>query len=754
MSQDTTSQDKSLEDKMEEESTIVDYENVPTNIVPPYLRVKLWRHQYQLIWLMLRAEYDPPIQGKNGEVFYSRSGILCPSTGTGKTAIVLGTANYSVGAPAIDDVIFSTSLNTILLKEKVRQNIDVTVICASSGIIDDVWIKDIKTFYPELPYYRFATVGILEKEVRNSTEYRGYEIQAGQIKQSIGMIYNAYKSSQISQADFEISMSAYGDMKTEDEIQAYFAKIQIDLDDRFNEILDDRLISILKSVKVFFVSSDSFYFLFRIFKNYTISRMVLDEPQNTTLKNQKNFEDYIEDPRIKQLKSIGMGRMKPYPEQKFALFLWYISATPQLIPANDENHYINSWVSKNDVVISDYLNEPNNRLFPELIGKYVLKIPYSYILEARPELKSLCHEYKLKCKRRAETAILRGVLGTKIDSMLENDDYEGVISELDIAGGIKGILEKAVERLTIDIGKDELHISTYSVRTAQGIIDKSRAEINKKKQDLANLQKRIARYEGLKSAPEECPICFETLNVLPVAGEESRMRCIAHVPCMNIFHLHCIATVLKGQNKTCPICRIKLEEIDLKPTFDDKGNNLQQQIQNQGVQPQGAQTPVIDYTKEFASKKEALKTCLAPMLRGGNYYKRNKVLLFVEFKNDQSSNIGDIVKTCQEAGFNVRLPFRVGKKDLLLSKFPTINGYYVTQAGPSAKISEEIKGFAADSNPFVWIFRSGKESAGLNFPFVDTSIEYSVFKSHAQIYGRSVRMNRVSEVDMFTLEYN
>ena len=39
---------QSLEDLMEEYSTIPDYENVPSNaIIPQYLTVRLWLHQMQ-----------------------------------------------------------------------------------------------------------------------------------------------------------------------------------------------------------------------------------------------------------------------------------------------------------------------------------------------------------------------------------------------------------------------------------------------------------------------------------------------------------------------------------------------------------------------------------------------------------------------------------------------------------------------------------------------------------------------------------
>lgn len=749
-----------LETLMEEYSTIDDIESVPTDAIKvPYLMVKLWPHQYQAIYLALKAEAGGPVVNKDGEVFYSRSGIQCLGTGTGKTMIMLGVSNFSVDSPAINANLAATSLNTIKLNKIPRQNIDCTVIVADRKIIKDAWLSDLGKGYPSLPFYFFETIGTFETDVEKSPVMVQLKQKQFQIKQYMGAQLNAFLGKQLSQLDFEVNLSRFGDIKSEADIKDYFKTMEDDYIVEKRKAVNEALIRIMSSVKIFFVTKDSFYFLFELFKSYTISRMILDEPQNTTLTEQKLFREYLKDPRMNQLRSAGMGKMLPYYEESPCRFLWYVSATPHLIGDNNDKHYFNSWVAKNDMVITDYSNnKAEDRLFPELSSRYVIKFPYSYIIEkSRPDFQQYVNRFILKASRAATAAILKGALGEEFDIMLENDDYEGIISKLKVGGNINTILESSVERLRIDIAKHENDIKNYDPSTAQGIIDKSMAKLAEEKKNLANVISKINRYRGVQnsSVHEECPICMGDLHIIPQPGDTPGQRCISHMGCMNIFHLDCIKPVIMGANKTCPTCREPLTEKDLKLTCDASGLSLQQQESKEQMENRikQQQITVLDTEKEYDSKMEALKAALGPMVRNGQYRRRQKVLLFVEFKSDETTKCDEIIRLCQDCGFNVRLPNKIGKNDDVIAKYPTRNGMIVKQAGAANSIKTEIKNFCDKPDPYVWIFRSGKESAGLNFPFVDTSIEYSVFKSHKQIIGRSLRLNRVVPVDLIRLDY-
>jgi Fe-S cluster biosynthesis and repair protein YggX len=754
-----------LEGRMDEYASDPNYRNIPDNMRPPYLVRELRKYQYQDIHKACFAEAAPPITNEKGEVFYSRTGGIFESTGVGKTAIILGVANYDVPEPIFDDTVITTSLNLVSLKTQKLPMIQCTVICTSAKVLDNAWIRDIKLFYPNLPYYRFETIGIFEKEVKNSIEFQNREMQANQTKLYIGQIYNQYVNKQIKQEDFEVALSRFGDITTKEQIEEYNTKIIEDLEEFRNQLIENKLLQILNTHKVFFVTKDSFYFLFKLFDKYRISRFVFDEPQNTTLTKQELFEDMKKDPRIKKLRSAAIGlRTKVFAEASPFGFIWYVTATPQLILDNVDKHYFNGWVAKNDFLINDYsTNTEEMRMFPELVQQYIIKTPYSYCLESVPGFKQLRKDYKLKCKVRAETAILRGVLGDDIDQMLENDDYQGIVDKLGISGGsANSILEAAVQRLQIEIRKHEVKIQLLE---SQAAIDKSIIELEEKKKNLDQLMKKIARFYGTHlngAAPEECLFCSEELQIVPTPGMNPDKVCCAHMSCMSVFHIGCIGAYMKtAPVVSCPICRETLKFEDLKPTYDSNGNNLVNQVAIEDQKHMNKHEQyVIDTEKEYDSKMDALKAALGPMERinpnngQSGWYNRQKVLLFIDLRSEDSTKLNEIIQLCQDSGFNIRLPFKVGTISTLETKYPTRNGCKVKQAGAAADINKDIDSFLDPSTgPWVWISRSIKDSAGLSFVSADTLIKYSPFKSHVQINGRLLRMNRVVPCDIFELSY-
>lgn len=755
-----SAESQDLESLMEEYSTVPNYRDIPTNIIPPYLTVQLWKHQYQAIYAALEAEHKGPVINDKGEAFYSRSGIICLGTGTGKTMIMLGVSNFGVDKPSIENNIAATSLNTILLNKVPRENIPCTLICCDKKILNNAWIPDLKKGYPGIPYHIFDTVGSFKEDVKKCQEYQYYNIETQKIKMYINewctMLHNNVKT----QAEFEIALSTLGDIRSESDAKIFFNQLDRKLENKLQELINKTLVNILKSVKIFIVTKDSFYFLFDLFKDYTVSRLILDEPQSTTLTHQKMFREYIKDERMKKLRSNGLGRMLPFYEESPARFIWYVSATPHLIAENNDDHYFNSWISKNDYVISDYSsNKEEERLFPELSSRYVIKFPYSYILESRPEFKALINEYVLKCKKKVEVTILRGALGDEFDQMLENDDFEGLISKLNVGGEVTNVLDAAVRRLQIEIDKHRHKINSYDDNTPKHVIEQSKAKLEEEINNLKEIERKINRYRGIstQSSNEDCPICFESLHIIPQAGDEPDKRCIIHMGCMNVFHIGCMKTVFLS-NKTCPMCIGNLIESEIKLTCDNNNQSVEMQVINEEnhqrqINNHQNMNVILDVNKEYEDKMEALKACLGPMVRNGQVYPRRKILLFVDFSKDESAKIKEIIHLIQDAGFNVRLPFKVGTIDALNRAYPPRNGMIVKQAGASTSITKEIEKFREDSQPYVWIFRSNKESAGLNFPFVDTSIEFSKFKSHMQIRGRSKRYNRVVPVDLIRLDY-
>src|SRR5579871_5555070 len=95
-----------LKNSMDEYGTIPDYENVPADAINfPNLRMPLWKHQYQAAYLCLKAEALPPITTDEGEIFYSRSGLLPMPTGTGKTLIIEAISQFTVPEPSVKHIV-------------------------------------------------------------------------------------------------------------------------------------------------------------------------------------------------------------------------------------------------------------------------------------------------------------------------------------------------------------------------------------------------------------------------------------------------------------------------------------------------------------------------------------------------------------------------------------------------------------------------------------------------------------------------
>ena len=747
--------EQSVADSMDEYSTIPDYENIPLDFVRiPYLTTPLWRHQLQAIYCMLQAEAKGPIVSDTGEVFWATSGLLPMPTGTGKTKMMLGVANFPVDERPISHIISGTSLNLMMLKKKQRSNISTTVVCSKREIIQNAWIKDLRISYPSLSYFEFETIGAFEKEVLRSPQYTQLSQYIDGVCSYLTHWVSQMKIGATSQGNFEMMMMQIRDQEitTVEEAEAYIAKKRGEKKNLQNQLITLKIVDILTRHKVVFITKDSFHFLFRVFKEYTIDRLVFDEPQDITLTRQDDFCDYLPDPRSKFLRSIG--RNVPFYEESPARFIWYVSATPYEIPNNIKGHYINGWIDRNDFVINDYISSPENaRLFPELVARYVIKFPLSYILEQRPELQSLVRKFKLKCKVRAETNIVRGLISSEIDTMLENDDYEAVMRKLSVSGTANNILDAAVERITFDINKLAVRISAYDPATPAHVITKSQDELKEMKANLVNLQRKVNLFRGnhMSGEDQDCPICFEKLHVVPQQGDAPENRCVAHMGCMNVFHIGCFRGAMAAKRE-CPTCREEItKKDDIRSTYDANGYTIQQQVYAEDAHNAQVTHDYIDVSNDFVyeNKLEAIKAALKPKVINGYVVPRRKVLLFINFKSDSGTNIDEIVRLIQSCGFSVRLPFGGMKIEDLRQKYPPIGSATVWMKKANSAIQSEIAAFKTSTIPQVWIFRSGKESSGLNFPFVDTSIQYSDFGR--QVIGRALRMDRVDPLDLITL---
>ena len=777
-----------LENELEDFTTNKDYRDIRDDIIPKFFNPRInpstgkrydyYKFQRQIIAASLEAEGKGPIVDEDGNCVYSRVAYNANPTGIGKTLIGLALACYDVSPSKVPDNYLSTSLNFIKLKPAKRENINTTIYIADSGIMRDTWIEDCDKFYPELPRYLYqGEVDFRSRFVDTNPEFTKAQSNFVKLSQLIPSGFNYYNTGAskedvdriFKQNGFEEFLDEHGDPRTqkflEDKIKKDFHTINVNF-------FVEAVAGVMRQVKAFFCPKNFLFSLVPFFTKYTIGRAIFDEPQNTVYENQDQFRDYLPDQRLNELKRKGMGKMLPFYEESPFRFIWLFSATPHLIKSNDDGHYFNKWISKNDYVLNDYIRAIRSKpFFPKLIERYVVKFPYKYILESRPGYNLLRNDFKLKCLISKRVDALRGTLGDDIDQMLENDDFDGVVRKLG-GSNINQIFSLAIGKLRDDIFKREEEIRGFNPRTNKTIRENAQVALEEMKRNLATLEYRISE---LGTADDVCNICLDNLDyhttdnskVCCMHDDKYKTQEAGHVSiCGSKYHAECIGASLRVKHE-CPNCRRKIDN------FGEDFRVITSIDQTVKIDPN---VPLFynDPENLYSSKLDALKDSLKYMKRTNSegverWYLRTKVLLFVECKSD-SDILMKIIRICQDAGYNVRLPFvpnnvynqQTGKKttakSALNAAYPPVTNQYGTMQvtfpkDTKAKIQAEINEFKIDTRRYVWIFRSGKESAGLNFPFVDTIIEYSRFKSHKQIIGRALRINREIPVDLFRLFY-
>ena len=739
--------DLDLDLEMEDYSLVEDYREIP-QLQPIYARQPLWKHQSQMIHMMASAEYNPPVVDSDGNTYYSRFGILCASTGVGKTNIALGISCYDTPNNYYADIPITNSLHTFVFKKKEVPTLNCTVICTKESIINSVWEKNIRQFYDNrLTYFKIDSLSNFDKDVKKHPDYIRESKDASDLDDYVFALSRLYEANQMDELQVKAALTSVGieDVEVSDNFHRDVTnKIKSKLNDFYLELKKQTLVNIMSSHKILLIGSGCIHILFDIMKEYKIGRFIFDEPQNTVITNQRNFQGNGTDTFSFKIRNMFDEKCLAY-ENPFG-FLWYISATPSLIRDNDTNHHFNNWVGLNNVILNDYLLGKGNHKFLDMIKRYVIKLPYQYCLESNTLLSSLKREFVIKCKASTITGILHGAFGDDFDELLENDDYEGFIKKLNSSDS-GNIFEASRARLEADIDEQEHNIQNYRAGTNNTIIANATKKLEEMKRKLKSINEKIdLLMNKIGENPEDCIICYEAMDINGHPGMLDSERCVLHGKgnCNRIFHVKCLFDVFKyNPNGLCPNCRQKLEPSDIFMTSEIANitKNKPKKVVSNDFDPENI----------YSSKKEALRLILGSTLdRDGRSYQRMKVLLFIQ----GTTILNEIIEICRSAGYNVRLPFRVASSKKELDRmYPTADNGTIVVQGPKLKdLHKHITEFQYVDKPYVWISRSIKDSAGLNFPFVDTLIMYSDFPSKMQILGRCARMDRTTPYDFFVLK--
>lgn len=725
------------------------YRDIPL-YKPRYLKAELWRHQYQMIHWMLKAESNGPIVNDEGEVFYSRIGLQCSPTGIGKTAIALGVANYDVPEPAVTQFVQTTSLNTVILKKKNLPMVQSTIICTDQKILDSSWMNDANTFYDLnlFSVFRFETSNRVEDMINNNQNVlnlKNYIYNVSSYYQHITYLYN---NGEMLYPQYITEVQKLG-IEGINDYESFIAKKNKELEDLLDDLYFDIMYNMLSQNKVILVTRSNFSYFFKFFRRYRVARFFYDEPQGVVLTSQKLFRDLNADIRVAKMRSLGT-RTVPYAEESPFGFIWLISATPTLVAENNDDHYFNSWLYKNDFILDNFVKSlgSDEYFFPEMIKQYVVTLPYSYCLESRPGYESLFNEYTLFTRRSIFASVLTGVFDSDFDFLLENNDIDAIALKLYANGtDLMSIVNAAIQKLNSEIDIRQSQIDNFRAGTADNKIAKARKELEQQRKIIDKINLKIEKLKG-SNIVDVCRVCDEQINLIDQPNTPEDKTCLCHTSCLSLFHKGCITPYINSQ---CPVCGTNVTSLNVTPSYKD-GNNLYNQMML--TSPQYNQSYEIDPNTLYNTKEEALMKALGPMKRMHNgreaFFQRQKVLLFVEFSKSDSTSFDRIVKICQQMGYNVMLPLKGIKVGDFSARFPRLGDAVVSQK--SADINKDLEKYNISQRPVVWICRSIKDAAGLNFPMSDTLIMYSDFRHKVQIKGRVRRANRVIPCDIFTLK--
>lgn len=114
-----------------------------------------------------------------------------------------------------------------------------------------------------------------------------------------------------------------------------------------------------------------------------------------------------------------------------------------------------------------------------------LKIPYTTILNiVNPNYHLLINNYVIASRKNATNNILEGIFDKEFDQLLENDDLSGIIDKLNLGGTVDNVIEKAIEKIRMDIKAKTQQIANYKADAPKHIAEKSNRELESMKVNL------------------------------------------------------------------------------------------------------------------------------------------------------------------------------------------------------------------------------------------------------------------------------
>lgn len=720
---------------------------------------EFYKYQNQMLTKMIEAEDLPPIISERGE-FYSRVAVNACAAGAGKTAAALA---LCIGIPEVEKPKvsmsgYSSSLVSMLLSdEDQREYIPTSVVVCPNPLANSAWKKNCNKFFGPEYYYiidSYSEMGkTAAKEGFDAGNEGGVE-ELTNITKKITSIKGKIKRGTVSPQELNL-LPQLETRKIELRGGKRVKVTSETMDPATMEFIVDKM----RNYPVIICPASSFQYLIPIFKKYEVSRLFIDELQVISITNQKEMIGYLINPIIDHLVRSKTKKhiVNTYREKSPARMIWLITATPhQMTEREDADHFVNSWLARNAPFLSDYNNSvTGNYMFPEMIERYIIKFPKSYIDELKYGGRNFCNEITIKVNRPQVLAVLNGVMGDEFDTLLQNDGYEEIMKKLNLEGvsisdpdlEIK-IIVASIEKLNAEIAEIDYREAGYKKGGTNAQLeanDEQRRKIREKINVIELKMKALQTIQSIANGEEledpeaaQCMICYGDL-------EEEILSC---PQCWGFYHPECILKWFKktGAAKTCPKCRKPYNSVkDLCILKSNGAGNEDGDAKFDFVHQDDEKNE--DEEMKFETKLDAIKTLL------NDDYNFRKTLLYLN-SSDESNTDVNVIRALLNMKLHVFYDKSMTKAQASFLFGPNAETYLHCITNRK-KMEDYINKFEKAKNRCVFIMQTNAQSTGLDFPFIDCIICYSKFKPGTidQIKGRAERASRTEEYAYIVLEY-
>lgn len=516
----------------------------------------------------------------------------------------------------------------------------------------------------------------------------------------------------------------------------------------------------MKNKKIIICGSDAFSCLIPIFYSYRVERLFIDEPQVIQISSPEEFRNISYCESLDFLHNPLLVSRRPFEESSPANFVWLISATVHQIVDNlgsgKKNinrvaRYINNWIGRNGPFFRDYINSIKGHYrFPEFTKKYIIKLSRSTTLLEIFGKKNLYKRINVKCKNPIIRYRLNGLFDdieeTRIlNEMIENDDNVGICRFFEIQS-IDDLSDGIIKKLNKDIHKVETKIQECKLVGAakDNYIEDKNIKLAALKEKKKLVEKRKRALVGIDSEESpQCIICYEELtfpkakNIIDCIDKKCPVVCSV---CSTGMHYDCFNKLIQTNGNICSVCR---QSFHLnKPLFyskDGKTLDIEEDEEKDKKKEDEKEEEIYD------DKIEALKHYIRKS--------KKKVLLYTNLSGDGSNTFIQIVETCIDAGYEVTLPKNYTRR-ALVDMFGESKAKHIKSIKVQRDINIELQNFRETDEKTCWILDSFKQSAGLDFEFINTIICYSNFDSLVQVIGRAMRIGLEKKFKVIVFYYD